>query len=64
MALTNCDSLAEKLQLFRSHGITRDGDKMTKATEGGWYYQQVDLGLNYRMTELQAALGVSQLKTY
>lgn len=62
MALTNCDSLAEKLQLFRSHGITRDGDKMTKATEGGWYYQQVDLGLNYRMTELQAALGVSQLK--
>ncbi|EPI2799156.1 UDP-4-amino-4,6-dideoxy-N-acetyl-beta-L-altrosamine transaminase [Citrobacter koseri] len=61
MALTNCDSLAEKLQLFRSHGITRDGDKMTKATEGGWYYQQVDLGLNYRMTELQAALGVSQL---
>lgn len=62
MALTNSDDLAEKMQLFRSHGITRDSDKMTKASEGGWYYQQVDLGLNYRMTELQAALGVSQLK--
>lgn len=62
MALTNSDELAEKMQLFRSHGITRDSDKMTKESEGGWYYQQVDLGLNYRMTELQGALGVSQLK--
>jgi UDP-4-amino-4,6-dideoxy-N-acetyl-beta-L-altrosamine transaminase len=62
MALTNNDALAESMQLFRSHGITRDSNKMTKAAEGGWYYQQVDLGLNYRMTELQAALGVSQLK--
>jgi len=61
MALTNNDELAEKLALLRSHGITRDADKMTKEAEGGWYYQQVDLGLNYRMTELQAALGVSQL---
>jgi dTDP-4-amino-4,6-dideoxygalactose transaminase len=62
MSLTNDDSLADKMQMFRSHGITRDIDKMTKPSEGGWYYQQVDLGLNYRMTELQAALGVSQLK--
>jgi UDP-4-amino-4,6-dideoxy-N-acetyl-beta-L-altrosamine transaminase len=62
MALTNNNALAESMQLFRSHGITRDSDKMTKTAEGGWYYQQVDLGLNYRMTELQAALGVSQLK--
>lgn len=62
MALTNSAELAEKMQLFRSHGITRDSDKMTKEAEGGWYYQQVDLGLNYRMTELQAALGVSQLR--
>ena len=62
MALTNNDALAESMQLFRSHGITRDNEKMTKLSEGGWYYQQVDLGLNYRMTELQAALGVSQLK--
>ena len=61
MALSNNDSLAEKMQLFRSHGITRDSDKMTKPAEGSWYYQQVDLGLNYRMTELQAALGTSQL---
>ena len=62
MALTNSAALAESMQLFRSHGITRDSDKMTKEAEGGWYYQQIDLGLNYRMTELQAALGVSQLK--
>lgn len=62
MALTNSDALADKMQLLRSHGITRDNEKMTKAAEVGWYYQQVDLGLNYRMTELQAALGVSQLK--
>ncbi len=62
MSLTNSDLLAGKMQQFRSHGITRDSDKMTKVSEGGWYYQQVDLGLNYRMTELQAALGVSQLK--
>ncbi|WP_247149447.1 UDP-4-amino-4,6-dideoxy-N-acetyl-beta-L-altrosamine transaminase [Escherichia coli] len=63
MALTNNDDLAEKMQLFRSHGITRDSNHMTKVSKGGWYYQQVDLGLNYRMTELQAALGVSQLKS-
>ncbi|HEX4500177.1 MAG TPA: UDP-4-amino-4,6-dideoxy-N-acetyl-beta-L-altrosamine transaminase [Scandinavium sp.] len=62
MALTNNAELAEKMQLLRSHGITRDSEKMTKEAEGGWYYQQIGLGLNYRMTELQAALGVSQLK--
>ena len=62
MALTNSKVLAEKLELFRSHGITRDATRMTKDADGGWYYQQVELGLNYRMTELQAALGVSQLK--
>ncbi|EKD0838871.1 DegT/DnrJ/EryC1/StrS family aminotransferase, partial [Escherichia coli] len=62
MALTNNDSLAEKMQLFRSHGITRDINHMTKVSEGDWYYQQIDLGLNYRMTEIQAALGMSQLK--
>ncbi len=62
MALTNSDKLAERMELFRSHGITRDSAKMTRVSEGGWYYQQVDLGFNYRMTELQAALGISQLK--
>lgn len=61
LATTNQLGLAEKLQLLRSHGITRDEQLMTKPTEGGWYYQQVDLGFNYRMTELQAALGVSQM---
>ncbi|BBM03896.1 UDP-4-amino-4,6-dideoxy-N-acetyl-beta-L-altrosamine transaminase [Microbulbifer sp. GL-2] len=62
MALTNDDELAEKLSLLRSHGVTRDTSLMTHEPDGAWYYQQVDLGFNYRMTELQAALGVSQLK--
>ena len=50
------------MQLFRSHGVTRDPELMIKKAEGGWHYQQVELGFNYRMTELQAALGVSQMK--
>jgi len=61
LATTNQPELAEKMQLLRSHGITRDQNRMTKPSEGGWYYQQIDLGFNYRMTELQAALGVSQM---
>ncbi|PSV46818.1 UDP-4-amino-4,6-dideoxy-N-acetyl-beta-L-altrosamine transaminase [Photobacterium indicum] len=60
-ALTNSVELAEKMALFRSHGITRDESLMTEESHGGWYYQQVELGYNYRMTELQAALGVSQM---
>jgi UDP-4-amino-4,6-dideoxy-N-acetyl-beta-L-altrosamine transaminase len=62
MALTNSDALAEKMALLRGHGITRDAAQMTHAPDGPWYYQQIDLGYNYRMTELQAALGVSQLQ--
>lgn len=62
LATTNQAALAEKMQLFRSHGVTRDEKLMTKEPEGGWYYQQIALGFNYRMTELQAALGVSQMK--
>ncbi|MDP9940098.1 UDP-4-amino-4,6-dideoxy-N-acetyl-beta-L-altrosamine transaminase [Ectopseudomonas alcaliphila] len=62
MALTNSAKLAEKMALLRSHGITRDPEQMTHAADGPWYYQQIDLGFNYRMTELQAALGVSQLQ--
>lgn len=62
LATTNQSILAERMQLLRSHGITRDESLMTKASEGGWYYQQVALGFNYRMTELQAALGVSQMQ--
>ncbi|AFI91102.1 DegT/DnrJ/EryC1/StrS family aminotransferase [Pectobacterium parmentieri] len=61
MALTNNDVLADKMALLRSHGITRDTEKMTHEPDGPWYYQQIDLGFNYRMTELQAALGVSQM---
>ena len=60
-ALTNSDSLAEKMNLFRSHGVTRDPNLMIGEADGDWYYQQVELGYNYRMTELQAALGVSQM---
>lgn len=61
MALTNDDALAEKMNLFRSHGVTREPHIMTHEPDGPWYYQQVALGFNYRMTELQAALGLSQL---
>lgn len=59
---TQRPELAEKMQLLRSHGITRDAQKMSHAPDGDWYYQQIDLGFNYRMTELQAALGVSQMQ--
>ena len=62
LATTNDERLLERMQLFRSHGVTRDPELMTKKSEGGWYYQQVELGFNYRMTELQAALGVSQME--
>jgi UDP-4-amino-4,6-dideoxy-N-acetyl-beta-L-altrosamine transaminase len=61
MALTNDDKLAERLGLLRSHGITRDPALMTKKMDGPWYYQQVALGYNYRMTDLQGALGASQM---
>ena len=62
MALTNNVKLAERISLLRSHGITRNQGHMTKESDGDWYYQQVDLGFNYRMTDIQAALGVSQLE--
>lgn len=62
MALTNDDSLAERMGLLRSHGITREPAKMTHESDGPWYYQQIELGFNYRMTELQAALGVTQME--
>lgn len=62
MALTNDDVLAERMALLRSHGITRDPAAMSGDSDGPWYYQQIDLGFNYRMTEMQAALGVSQME--
>ena len=61
MALTNSDELATRMGLLRSHGITRDPALMTQPMDGPWYYQQVALGYNYRMTDMQAALGVSQM---
>jgi len=60
-ALTNKKDLAEKMTLLRSHGITRDSKQMTHEPDGDWYYQQIELGYNYRMTDLQAALGLSQM---
>lgn len=62
MATTNDPELAQRMTLLRSHGITRDPELMTHEPDGPWYYQQIDLGFNYRMTELQAALGVSQME--
>lgn len=62
MAMTNNAKLAHSMNLLRSHGITRDETHMTHASDGPWYYQQIELGFNYRMTELQAALGLSQMQ--
>ena len=61
MAMTNSHALAAKMALLRSHGVTRDPELMTGEADGDWYYQQVDLGFNYRLTDIQAALGVSQM---
>lgn len=61
MALTNDAELAGRMEMLRSHGITRDTAKFTQATSGPWHYEQQALGYNYRMTDIQAALGSSQL---
>lgn len=62
MALTNAPVLANRMVRLRSHGITRDPVEMTHAPDGPWYYQQIELGFNYRMTDMQAALGLSQMQ--
>ena len=62
MALTNNSEWAEKMRMLRSHGITNDPEKMTEDSHGPWYYQQITLGFNYRMTDVEAALGLSQLQ--
>lgn len=62
MAVTQHADLAQKMEMLRSHGITRDPTLMRGESDGPWYYQQLDLGYNYRLTELQAALGLSQLQ--
>lgn len=62
MALTQRADLAQRMALLRSHGITREAAEMEQPPAGPWVYEQVALGFNYRMTELQAALGLSQLQ--
>lgn len=61
MVLTNSKGLYDKLVRLRSHGITRDPDLIEGESHGPWYYQQIELGFNYRMTDIQAALGASQM---
>lgn len=62
MVLTNAPNLMVRLARLRSHGITREPDEMTVDPDGPWYYQQLELGYNYRMTDIQAALGISQMQ--
>ena len=62
MATTNDAELAWKMRLLRSHGVTREPDRLQAQADGGWYYEQLALGFNYRMTDIQAALGCSQLQ--
>jgi|TARA_B100000953_G_scaffold255321_1_gene219075 UDP-4-amino-4,6-dideoxy-N-acetyl-beta-L-altrosamine transaminase len=59
---TNNEKLNEKIELLRSHGIAKDATKFDNQSDGDWYYEQRALGFNYRLTDIQAALGISQLK--
>lgn len=61
MATTNNEELSDRMARLRTHGITRDPKHMTHTPDGAWYYQQIELGFNYRMTDMQAALGASQM---
>jgi UDP-4-amino-4,6-dideoxy-N-acetyl-beta-L-altrosamine transaminase len=62
MAMTNDSALARRMRLLRTHGIARDAEDLSREPDGAWYYEQVELGFNYRMTDVQAALGMSQLQ--
>ena len=62
LVTTNCPDLFERMSRSRTHGITRNPESMHAAAPAPWYYEQLDLGLNYRMTDIQAALGCSQLR--
>ena len=62
MAVTNKSDLAEKMAMLRTHGITKNNHLFANEADGSWYYEQQDLGLNYRLTDLQSILGISQLK--
>lgn len=61
IATTNDEALAKKMALYRSHGITRDHKQMREIPHGRWYYEQIELGFNYRLTDIAAGLGISQL---
>ena len=61
MAMTNDEAIADRMRRLRTHGITRDPALMSREPDGPWYYEQLELGLNYRMTDIHAALGLSQL---
>ena len=61
MCLTNDPNLSSLIARYRSHGITRQASEMSKTPDGPWYYEQLNLGLNYRMNDVQAALGLSQM---
>jgi len=62
VAVTQNENIANKINLLKNHGITRNVQELNNKKEGPWYYEQIALGFNYRMTEMQAALGVSQMK--
>jgi UDP-4-amino-4,6-dideoxy-N-acetyl-beta-L-altrosamine transaminase len=62
LATTNNPELANRMERHRSHGVTRDSALMDQIPDGGWYYQMIELGYNYRMSEMQAALGVTQFE--
>ena len=62
VATTQSTALAQRMELLRSHGVTRSPELMTREPDGAWYYEQIDLGFNYRMTDIQAALGKSQME--
>ncbi len=62
MVLTNGEQFRDRLRLFRSHGITREPARLTKSSDGDWYYEMQELGYNYRITDIQCALGLAQLR--
>jgi UDP-4-amino-4,6-dideoxy-N-acetyl-beta-L-altrosamine transaminase len=62
MCVTNNALLAEKMKLFKNHGINRTPELLLKGIEGAWYFEQIELGYNFRMSDIHAALGMSQLK--
>ncbi len=61
VATTNCEELDRMMKIYRTHGITRNAELMEGKKEGDWFYEQVSLGFNYRITDIQASLGISQL---